>query len=175
MTERRARRKPGENRERLIEAGLIEFGLFGFHGASTARIAARAGVPQPHVYAHFATKQELFLAVCIFAVDIVADDFVAAEFVSADIVPADVVAAEATAGGSEVVSRSADGDEPTNTAHDVALQLLSQAIAALGAPELRAQLAELLAELRRTLGDDAFRVAFGTVGESAVKRALTLN
>ncbi len=62
MTERRIRRRPGENRERLQEAGLIEFGLFGFHGTSTGRIAARASVPQPHVYANFRTKQELFLA-----------------------------------------------------------------------------------------------------------------
>lgn len=62
MTERRARRRPGENRRRLLEAGLIEFGLFGFHGASTSGIAARAEIPQPHVYASFATKQELFLA-----------------------------------------------------------------------------------------------------------------
>lgn len=45
-----------------MEAGLIEFGLFGFHGASTKAIAERAGVPQPHVYANFSTKQELFLA-----------------------------------------------------------------------------------------------------------------
>lgn len=62
MTPRRARRKPGENRERLLEAGLIEFGLFGYHGASTAAIAERAEVPQPHVYANFTTKQALFLA-----------------------------------------------------------------------------------------------------------------
>lgn len=62
MTERRARRRPGENRERLIEAGLTEFGLSGYHGTTTGRIAARAGVPQPHVYANFRTKQELFLA-----------------------------------------------------------------------------------------------------------------
>lgn len=44
-----------------MEAGLIEFGLFGYHGASTAAIAARADVPQPHVYASFETKRELFL------------------------------------------------------------------------------------------------------------------
>lgn len=61
MVERRARRRPGENRKRLLEAGLVEFGLFGYHGASTSGIAARAGVPQPHVYASFKTKQELFL------------------------------------------------------------------------------------------------------------------
>ncbi|RZT61021.1 TetR/AcrR family transcriptional regulator [Leucobacter luti] len=62
MTERRVRRRPGENRERLIEAGLVEFGLSGYHGTATARIAKRADVPQPHVYANFRTKQELFLA-----------------------------------------------------------------------------------------------------------------
>ncbi|PIO50323.1 hypothetical protein BV502_12770 [Leucobacter sp. OAMLP11] len=47
----------------MIEAGLIEFGLFGYHGASTAGIAARAEVPQPHVYASFPSKGALFLAV----------------------------------------------------------------------------------------------------------------
>lgn len=62
MTERRARRKPGENRALLLQAGLYEFGLYGYHGTSTARIAARAGVPQPHVYANFSGKPDLFLA-----------------------------------------------------------------------------------------------------------------
>ena len=69
MTERRPRRRPGENRERLLKAGLVEFGLHGYHGASTAAIAARADVPQPHVYASFRTKQELFLACAERAVD----------------------------------------------------------------------------------------------------------
>lgn len=50
------------NRELLIEAGLSEFGLLGYHGASTASIARRADVAQPHFYAHFEAKQELFLA-----------------------------------------------------------------------------------------------------------------
>ncbi|MBN9613644.1 MAG: TetR family transcriptional regulator [Actinobacteria bacterium] len=59
---RRPRRRPGENRERLIEAGIAEFGARGYHGASTAAIAALADVPQPHVYASFRTKQDLFLA-----------------------------------------------------------------------------------------------------------------
>lgn len=40
----------------------MEFGLFGYHGAATAAIARRADVPQPHIYANFSTKQELFLA-----------------------------------------------------------------------------------------------------------------
>lgn len=60
-TPRRTRRRPGENRERLVEAGIAVFGSHGYHGASTASIAALAGVPQPHVYANFQTKQELFL------------------------------------------------------------------------------------------------------------------
>lgn len=64
MTERRARRKPGENWERLLQAGLHEFGLYGYHGTSTASIAARAEVPQPHLYANFDGKADLFL-LCI--------------------------------------------------------------------------------------------------------------
>lgn len=60
--QRRPRRRPGENRERLLAAGISEFGLKGYNGASTADIAALADVPQPHVYANFSTKQALFLA-----------------------------------------------------------------------------------------------------------------
>lgn len=74
MTQRRPRRRPGENRERLLEAGLIEFGLFGYHGASTSAIAARADVPQPHLYASFATKRDLFLSCCARAFAVPADD-----------------------------------------------------------------------------------------------------
>lgn len=61
LASRRVRRRPGENRARLIEAGLLVFGRHGFHGASTAAIAELADVPQPHVYASFSTKQALFL------------------------------------------------------------------------------------------------------------------
>lgn len=59
---RRPRRRPGENRERLLEAGIIEFGTRGYRGASTAAIAAAADVPQPHVYTSFENKRALFLA-----------------------------------------------------------------------------------------------------------------
>lgn len=62
MTERRARRRPGENRARLLEAGIIIFGTHGFHGASTSDIARHAEVPQPHVYQHFASKSALFVS-----------------------------------------------------------------------------------------------------------------
>lgn len=58
----RSRRRPGENRAALLEAAVVEFGERGYHGASTASIAARAQIPQPHVYVHFSTKSALFLA-----------------------------------------------------------------------------------------------------------------
>lgn len=61
-TQRRQRRKQGENRERLLTAGIAEFGAFGYFGASTSSIAKRAGVSQPHVYSNFNTKLDLFLA-----------------------------------------------------------------------------------------------------------------
>ncbi|MGK0716420.1 TetR/AcrR family transcriptional regulator [Leucobacter sp. W1153] len=57
------RRRPGENRIRLIAAATIEFSLLGYRGASTVSIGARAEVPQPHVYASFTNKLELYLAV----------------------------------------------------------------------------------------------------------------
>lgn len=59
---RRPRRKPGENRASLIQAGTIEFGLYGYAAAQTSAIAVRAGVSQPNVYANFSSKDELFLA-----------------------------------------------------------------------------------------------------------------
>ncbi|MGO1538586.1 MAG: TetR/AcrR family transcriptional regulator [Leucobacter sp.] len=71
MSAHRPRRRPGENRKFLLEAGLVEFGLSGFYGASTTAIARRAGVPQPHLYANFATKLQLFAACC----DQVASEF----------------------------------------------------------------------------------------------------
>lgn len=71
---RRPRRRAGENRQRLREAGLIEFGLFGYYGTATARIAARADVPQPHLYVSYATKRELFLACCELATELLCAD-----------------------------------------------------------------------------------------------------
>lgn len=68
-TERRSRRRPGENRERLLGAGILEFGRLGYRGASTTAIAAIAKVPQPHVYTNFRTKQELFLGCVTRAVE----------------------------------------------------------------------------------------------------------
>jgi AcrR family transcriptional regulator len=52
-----------ERREQVVEAAVAEFGERGYHAASTAGIAKRAGISQPYIYALFADKHELFLAV----------------------------------------------------------------------------------------------------------------
>lgn len=66
----RARRPRGENRRRLLSEGLREFALHGYRGASTTSIARAADVPQPHVYANFATKEQLFLACIAHAIEV---------------------------------------------------------------------------------------------------------
>ncbi len=50
-------------RERLIAAGLTVFGKYGFHAATTRRIADRAGVNLAAIPYYFGTKEKLYLAV----------------------------------------------------------------------------------------------------------------
>jgi AcrR family transcriptional regulator len=52
-----------ERREHVLEAAVAEFGERGYHAASTAGIAKRAGISQPYIYALFSDKRELFRAV----------------------------------------------------------------------------------------------------------------
>ncbi|MBS3181337.1 TetR family transcriptional regulator [Leucobacter manosquensis] len=155
MNQRRARRKPGENRERLIEAGLTEFGLFGFHGASTAAIAARAGVPQPHVYANFPNKHALFVETCAAAAHIVRthpDDSAATDQLQLH--------------GSEPLT---SGDSRTS-----AQRAVLQAISAVAIPELRDDLLSLLVPLRNGLGMERFVRDYGLASTSLIDHALTL-
>ncbi|QIM16485.1 helix-turn-helix transcriptional regulator [Leucobacter insecticola] len=112
--QRRPRRKPGENRELLIEAGIHEFGRVGYHGASTSAIARIAGVPQPHVYASFHTKQDLFLACCERAIT--------------RLTP-----------GSQPLEGFVPGD-PTAKDLEACSRMIFQGVAALNLPELRAGL-----------------------------------
>lgn len=49
--------------DRILAAALEEFANRGFDGATTTAIARRAGVTQPLVHYHFATKDELWRAV----------------------------------------------------------------------------------------------------------------
>ncbi|MFT4231248.1 MAG: helix-turn-helix domain-containing protein [Leucobacter sp.] len=130
MVERRTRRRPGENRRRLLEAGLVEFGLFGYHGASTSGIAARAGVPQPHVYASFATKQELFLA-CLERLSELGES-------------------------SELDEPGESTDDKTRTDQDALQRFLHQAVAASRDPALGETVNVALSALRLRAGDRRF-------------------
>ena len=49
-------------RAALIQAAVHEFAMHGFDGASTRAIASRAGVHQPQINYHFASKLELWRA-----------------------------------------------------------------------------------------------------------------
>jgi AcrR family transcriptional regulator len=58
----RAERK-ADTREALLRAAAVEFAARGFGGARVEEIATRAGVTTGALYAHFAGKEALFLAV----------------------------------------------------------------------------------------------------------------
>jgi len=57
---RRARRAPEEIRDRIVRAAGDEFKRTGFTGATTARIARRAGVTEAQLYRYFGSKAGLF-------------------------------------------------------------------------------------------------------------------
>ena len=58
-----ARRLPaGERREAIVRAALRVFTSTSYAGATTAEIAREAGVTEPVLYRHFASKRDLWLA-----------------------------------------------------------------------------------------------------------------
>ncbi|WP_259415835.1 TetR/AcrR family transcriptional regulator [Bacillus toyonensis] len=52
-----------ETRQLLLESAIEVFAQLGFHGASVDKIAEYAGFSKGAVYAHFNSKEELFLAI----------------------------------------------------------------------------------------------------------------
>ncbi|MGG2095959.1 TetR/AcrR family transcriptional regulator [Bacillus sp. S13(2024)] len=52
-----------ETRQLLLESAVEVFAQLGFHGASVDKIAEYAGFSKGAVYAHFNSKEELFLAI----------------------------------------------------------------------------------------------------------------
>lgn len=52
-----------ETRQLLLESAVEIFAKLGFHGASVDKIAENAGFSKGAVYAHFHSKEELFLAI----------------------------------------------------------------------------------------------------------------
>lgn len=61
MTEARAAR-PGDTRQRLLDAALASFAERGFHGTTTRDIAAAAGMSPAAVYVHHKSKEDLLYA-----------------------------------------------------------------------------------------------------------------
>jgi len=60
---RHAERLPaGKRRESIVEAALAVFGASSYASATTAAIAAAAGVSEPILYRHFASKKDLYVA-----------------------------------------------------------------------------------------------------------------
>src|SRR5208337_1966831 len=48
------------NQAKILKAAEAVFAEKGFDGATTAEIAARAGVPKPNIHYYFGTKQQLY-------------------------------------------------------------------------------------------------------------------
>src|SRR3954466_11174982 len=63
MNPKPARHTADERRAEITAAAAIEFARRGLDGATTDRIAERAGVSQPYVVRLFGTKKALFLSV----------------------------------------------------------------------------------------------------------------
>jgi len=58
----RTRRSSADLVAGLLEAAAVEFAAHGFTGASTRRIAERAGAHQPQINYHFTSKEQLWRA-----------------------------------------------------------------------------------------------------------------
>jgi AcrR family transcriptional regulator len=63
MTRPSERLSAAERREAILDAAVEEFAAHGYEEATTADIAARAGISQPYVFRFFPTKKELYIAV----------------------------------------------------------------------------------------------------------------
>lgn len=57
--------RPGDTRQRLLDAAVTAFAERGFHGTSTRDIAAAAGMSPAAVYVHHKSKEELLYALAL--------------------------------------------------------------------------------------------------------------
>lgn len=69
---RRQRKTASERRDDVVQAAIVEFATYGYHGGSTERIASASGISQPYVLQLFKTKKALFIS----ALDRVCHDIV---------------------------------------------------------------------------------------------------
>lgn len=58
----RVRLPAAERRSAIVRAALVVFGSGSYAGSTTAEIARAAGVSEPIIYRHFASKRELWFA-----------------------------------------------------------------------------------------------------------------
>ena len=58
----RTRRSGAQTRDRLLDAARVAFARRGYHGTTTAEIAAAAGCSEPTLFKHFGSKQALLVA-----------------------------------------------------------------------------------------------------------------
>jgi AcrR family transcriptional regulator len=145
------RQNAEERREQVLAAATHEFAQRGYHAASTAAIAERAGISQPYIYALFPDKETLFLACYSRGCERIRHAFAQA---ARGTEPGDArVAAMGTAYFDLLQSRS-----------ELLLQL--QAFAAASDPTLRPAIrdgfVEVMSDIRRLLGGDADEAALFT-------------
>ena len=72
-SERLARMSGPDRRQQVLQVAAAEFADGGLHGASTEKIARRAGITQAYVFRIFGTKKALFLEVVVAAFDRLTD------------------------------------------------------------------------------------------------------
>ncbi len=59
----KARMSGSERRAAIVQAAIRRFAMHGFRGTTTRELAAAAGVSEPVLYQHFATKRDLYTAI----------------------------------------------------------------------------------------------------------------
>jgi len=59
----KARLSGSERRAAIVQAAIRRFAMHGFRGTTTRELAAAAGVSEPVLYQHFATKRDLYTAI----------------------------------------------------------------------------------------------------------------
>ena len=62
MSTTATRMPAAERRQHLVETAIRLFTEGSYHGTTTAEIARAAGISEPILYRHFASKRELYLA-----------------------------------------------------------------------------------------------------------------
>ena len=137
MSEKPARHTAEQRRTEITVAAAIEFARRGLEGATTDRIAERAGVSQPYVVRLFGTKKALFLSVANRAFERIAEAFRAAAV-------GDGPEERLENMGAAYVALLSDRDE-------LALQL--QLYAAAYDPEIRTCVATRFAQLHELCGE----------------------